>query len=232
MMNPFSKARITTLVEKINVATREAIIRETTRRTAANQARIAQIFGEAAPTRRFVDGVEGKPLEQVAPNGVTLTEFDLYPAIITATWEALYQASPVGPGKNGHYRDDHWLFVNGVRRDAATEGDKILVRPGDDIVFLNAKPYARKIEGGARAKTRRMTNRRPGLSVQAPNGVYEVTMMALKRRFGNIATFRFTYRGLVGGAPVLPSGPRRKGRTRQEQNIAANRFPSIEIGLR
>lgn len=231
-----TKARIDLMVQRVQVATRDAIIRETTRLTATNQQKIAAVFGEDAPVTRYVDGVEGKPLDQVNPHGYTVTDFDLYPHIITATWEALYRASPVGPGRDGHYKDDHWLFVNGERRDAATEGEKIVVKSGDDIVFLNARPYARKIEGGARSRfSRRMSDRRPGLSMQAPNGVYEITMNKLKRQFGNIATFRFTYRGLVGGAPALPSGPRKPGTrrgNRPAQNVSANRFPAIEIQVR
>lgn len=225
--------KVQALVERVNVLTREAVIRETRRLTAENEAAIAASFGEAAPWQRYVDGSLGKPLEQVAENGFTLTEFDLFSHVITATWEALVRASPVGPSEGGHYKNDHWLFVNGTRRDAQTEGDRIMIKAGDDVVFINPRPYARKIEGGSRSRFRsRMTDRRPGLSVQAPNGVYEVTAAALNRRFGNLARFRFTYRGLVGGAPIIPAmEPRRKG-VRQAHNLPQNRFPAIEIVVR
>jgi len=228
-----TSARIKTIIERIEVQTKEAIIRETRRRTDENQAAIRAAFGNTAPITRFVDGVEGKALEDVKPNGVTLTEFDLFSHVITETWNALVLASPYGPDEGGHYRDDHWLFVNGTRRDAATEGGKIEIKAGDDIVFVNARPYARKIEGGAVSRFRkRLTDRRPGLSVQAPDGVYEITAAALNRRLGNLASFRFAYRGIVGGVPLLASGPRRKGVKKRAQNNASDRYPAIEIMVR
>jgi hypothetical protein len=238
--NPFSAGKIAIMVDRVRATTRQQIIDLTREKTAANQAAIAQTLGHPAPTELFVDGQLGKALEQVEAGGYTLTEFELLGNVVDAALQALFEASPVGPDKDGHYRDDHWLYVNGQRRDAAAEGAAVEIGPTDEVVIINMRPYARKIEGGARERfRRRMTNRRPGLSVQAPNGVYEVTARALKQRFGNIATIRFAYRGVMGGAPVSQTGPtpiKRNARGRfvesggtRAHNVSSNRFPALEI---
>jgi hypothetical protein len=54
---------------------------------------------------------------------------------------------------------------------------------------VNTQPYARKIE--------------KGLSPAAPDGVYEVVAALAKRRFGNIASIKFSYRAPLAGG-VLP----------------------------
>lgn len=209
MQNPFSNSRIEALTERVRVNTQQQLVRVTRERTLEIQSDIAASFGAAIPFRRWVDGTLGKPLEQAKL--VTLTAFETLQIVIDATIEALIAASPYGPEKGGHYRDDHWLFVNGQRRDAFAEGVAVTVAPTDQIIIVNARPYARKIEGAARRGASRR-DRRPGLSVQAPNGVYEITAREIARRFGHIASVRFTYRGLAGGS--------------------SGRFPAIEIEAR
>lgn len=231
MSGSLSTARIAALVQRVEVHTQQAIISTTRRLVAENEAAITRTFGRAPQIIQAVDGVVGKPLESVDPRGFTDTRFDVFASIVTETFTALFRASPFGPAAGGHYRDDHWLFVNGQRRDATLEGQEIAIKRGDRVVFVNIRPYARKIEGGARTRTRRFTDRRPGLSVQAPNGVYEITARELRRRFGNIATFTFTYLGVVDGAPVdqPPAASRRPGRA--PHNRPANRYPSIQIEI-
>jgi len=215
--NPFTPGRISALVETVRVRTREQIISVTNLKTAENLTAIGASFGDIAPYRRFVDGVLGKPLEQVSDHGYTLTQFELIQSVVDAAIEALILASPVGPEKGGHYRDDHWLYVNGARRDFSAERSEVAIGPTDTVVIVNVRPYARKIEGGSRRRfSGRLTDRRPGLSVQAPNGVYEITAQALRRRFGNIASINFTYRGIVGAASPA-------GKSRQD------RYPALEI---
>jgi hypothetical protein len=107
-------------------------------------------------------------------------------------------------------------------------------------VIINMRPYARKIEGGANNRfSRRLTDRRPGLSAQAPNGVYEITARDLQRMFGTIATIRFTYRGIIGGALTFSNIPRKvvrgsRGRFQfaggpNPGNRSEDRFPALEI---
>lgn len=215
--NPFTADRISALTQRIRAHTKAQIISITNERTSQNQRAIAGDLGSQVPITRYVDGVLGKPLVDVKPDGVTLTEFELLGPVIDAAMEVLIRNSPYGPDEGGHYVDDHWLFVNGQRRDAVAEGAAVAVGPGDDIFILNARPYARKIEGGAiERRRRRLTNRRAGLSVQAPDGVYEISAAEIAGRFGNIARVRFAYRALPSGSP--PGGLTKN-----------NRFPAIEI---
>jgi hypothetical protein len=238
MLNPFNPQRVTDIVNRIHVANRRQLVQVTLRKTADNQAAIRRVFGQDAPTDLFVDGQSAKPLSQAQE--FTLTRFHLQTNIVDAAIRMLMERSPVGPGRNGHYRDDHWLFVNGVRRDATHEGDVVQIKPGDEVVIINMKPYARKIEGGPRNRfNRRLADRRPGLSAQAPNGVYEITARDLQRKFGTVATIRFTYRALIGGGLVTPSTPRPAIRSTRGRfvfqggprpgNRSADRFPALEI---
>jgi hypothetical protein len=156
----------------------------------------------------------------------------------------LVERSPFGPDIEGHYRDDHWIYVNGVRRDVAREdGNPINIGPNDKVIIINMRPYARKIEGGANKRfSNRLTDRRPGLSVQAPNGVYEITARDLQRMFGKIALIRFTYHGIIGGVLQFSNIPRNavrgtRGRYQFQggphpANKSENRYPALEIEAR
>lgn len=156
------------------------------------------------PTTVIVDGRRGAREESVQPFGIITYEISFLADVVNAVWKALIAASPVGPGKDGHYKDDHLLFVNRQRVEATPGDPKLVIPPGAVCVIVNAKPYARKIEGGfkrepnpdafgPRGGKRFIKKRRPGLSVQAPDGVYEVAVRALQRRFGNMASLSFTY---------------------------------------
>jgi hypothetical protein len=237
----FTPQRVTDIVARVKAKTREQLITLTVTKSAANQNRILRAFGHEAPFERVVDGVLGKPLAQAQE--VTLTRFALFSNIVDVAIRMLMQRSPYGPDKDGHYRDDHWLYVNQIRRDATHEGAVVQIKPGDNVVIINMRPYARKIEGGATNRFRnRLTNRRPGLSAQAPNGVYEITARDLQRLFGTVATIRFTYRGLIGGELTPQGGGRsivRSSRGRfvstggpRPGNRGADRFPALEIELK
>lgn len=187
-------------------------------RRALAEAQAAQTarFGQPLPYRRIVDHREGVSEDAVRLYGVIEYKFSMAADVAGEIYAMILQASPVGPAKGGHYRDDHIILVNGEQ-----VADLRSVQAGDEIAITNLRPYARKIEGGARESSRRrLTNRRPGLSVQAPNGVYEITAHAARQRFGNMAAIEFTYRGFAaGGAPI--SG--RKG------NVSGDRYPTIII---
>lgn len=211
MQNPFTSARIQALTERVHVATRKQLVAVTRQKTAENQIAIQALIGHQVPITRFVDGSPGKPLEQAQL--FTLTKFEIFDWVIDEVIATLIRNSPTGPEKGGHYRDDHWLFVNGRRRDV-TVGGVVQIRAGDDVLVANVRPYAAKLERGARR--RGTTQRRPGLSVQAPNGIYEVSAQELRRRFGSIADIKFVYRNVSG----VPGGAT-KGR--------ASRYPALEI---
>ncbi|MFC5353555.1 hypothetical protein [Azospirillum himalayense] len=152
------------------------------------------------PRTTVVDGRRDADEGSVRYGGVI--EYDISPIgdVLDAIFEELLRASPVGPGKDGHYKDAHHLYIDGVRHEVGQGGQPIEVQPGQTAIFLNSKPYARKIEGGIKSRAGEKTERRPGLSAQAPNGVYEITARAMKRRFSNYPVkISFDYRGFVGG---------------------------------
>ena len=242
-INPFDPQRVTDIVSRVRAFNKQQLIDLTLEKTAENQAAIQRVFGHPAPWERFVDGQSAKPLTQVQES--TLTRFHLQSGIVDAALRMLMERSPYGPDEGGHYRDDHWLFVNNVRRDATHEGAVVEIKPGDEVVIINMRPYARKIEGGARGRTHRLTDRRPGLSVQAPNGVYEITARDLQRKFGTVAIIRFAYRAMLGGGLVSTSAqPAARGVMRSSSgrflsqggprahNLSKNRFPALEIEAR
>lgn len=213
--NPFSGGKIAALTERIRVQTRQQLIDITRQRTAENQAALRAVFGSEAPIERWVDGALGKPLEQAQQ--VTLTEFSTLQFVVDAALAALIQASPYGQEREGHYRDDHWLYVNGTRRSAAAEGAAVPIEQTDQIVILNPRPYAARIEGGTPGRYKgQMVARRPGLSVQAPDGVYEITAKALRLRFGRIAKIAFAWR--------RPAGP-----AETQAGTGRGPFPALEI---
>lgn len=175
------------------------------------------------PTTVIVDGRRGASEDSVRPFGVIAYEISPLADVVDAVWNALIQASPIGPGKTGHYKDAHWLFVNGQRVDVKPGGDAPEIPPGSTCMLVNTKPYARKLEVGfghwgnatsnmsdakfraiSRARQRRHGKflGRSGLSVQAPDGVYEITARAMAKRFGNQAEIEFTYEALEGQAVV------------------------------
>jgi len=239
----FTPQKVTDLVDFYRASTRQMLISETKRLTALNQQAIVQAFGSPAEIEQIVDGQQGRALDQALK--YTDTIFHLHTNVVDEALRLLITRSPVGPGRNGHYRDAHWLYVNGVRRDAMLQGgNKVELKRGDKIVIINVKPYARKIEGGAKHKYRaRLTQRRPGLSSQAPDGVYEVTARDLKNKYDKIAIIRFAYHGNVEGALVeqeaIARTPRRNKMGRfhsqggpRHGSDAKDRFPALEIEAR
>lgn len=207
--NGFTPQKITALTATVRVRSREQLVKTTEFLVDQNQERIAGNLGTKVPTQQWVDGVLGKPLDEAQK--YTATQFQFLSPVVDEAMRLLFEASPVGPAGGGHYRDDHWLFVNGERIDNvanAVKGDTDIL-PTDIVRIVNRRPYARKIEGGFHSGSRSWTRRRPGLSVQATNGVYEITAIALRSRFGNIASIVYTFSSEggenddMGGFPAL-----------------------------
>jgi hypothetical protein len=138
--------------------------------------------------------------------------------VLDEIYRALLGHSPFGPAEHGHYQDDHWIYVNGQRRDAHGEGMFIDIPRGAEVVFVNARPYARKIEG---------TPGRPAISAQAPSGVYEITAIAMARKYGNICKIEYDYRGVFDGN--LPNQNSDSLKVRRTANKSQNRFPAITV---
>lgn len=141
----------------------------------------AGALGHEAPVSVFVDGVRGGALDRVRPDGVIVAEFDLVRDVVIGIGDLLEKHSPVGRRpKRRRYWQSHRLFVDG------NEVTDLRSIPPDaaEYVFLNLKPYARRVERG--------------WSKQTPDGVYQVVAALARQRFGNIAKIQFTYRELRG----------------------------------
>lgn len=144
-----------------------------------------------SPVRRevYVDGRRGAALETVKPTGVVVAEFELFGEVLEWIGAQLVLASPV---RSGRYARSHILFADGVEVTAGA------VQEGaGEYVFLNAQPYARKIERG--------------LSAQTPDGVYQSMAAVARQRFGNVARISFTYRAMIGGRAVNQSAAASQG---------------------
>ena len=164
------------------------------------------VIGHPTPHETFVDGRIGAPEETVRPQGTIVYEFELVDEVFAYIDEQLRQHSPVGQGDDKHpglYKRSHIFYADDV------EADPLKPPPGIKVgTFVNAVPYARKIEAGE--------------SPQQPDGVYEVVTALASRRFGNIAKVQFGYRTASGGGIV----------TGLKGNKPAGRNPAILVTVR
>jgi hypothetical protein len=138
-----------------------------------------------APYKTFVDGAEGLPLDSVRPGGnIRFMFLDLGPAL-DAIWLELITRSPVGPERGQpHYRDVHWLIIDGAWVDVPDEAQSLPVPAQSVCQFVNARPYARRLEFG--------------WSMQAPDGVYELVAYWAEREFPQLSvTFSYVSEGEI-----------------------------------
>jgi hypothetical protein len=165
-----------------------------------------QALGRVPPHQTFVDGRVGADENTVRPDGTIVYEFDLIEEVFAWIADQLMQHSPVGSGKDKHpglYKRSHIFYADDVEADP--------LHPPANIktgTFVNAVPYARKIERGD--------------SPQSSDGVYEVVSALANRRFGNLVRAYFGYRTAVGGSVV-------KGLA---GNKSAGRNPAITVTVR
>lgn len=151
------------------------------------QAQNRDMLGIVPGHEQIVDRVRGAPFAAVNPDrGVIVIEFDIRLDVFAYIGKLLVENSPV---LTGDYQDSHQLYADGVpvsKFDPAMQAD--------EWVFLSTVPYARKIERGQ--------------SDQAPDGVYQAVAAMASRRFGNIASVKFTFRSLSNGRGKEGQGDR------------------------
>jgi hypothetical protein len=207
--NPISTQRIVQLKGKYGAAALPRITAQVAREE------LAKVMAEApAPYTQFVDGAEGAPLENVRPGGVILFKFNRIGPVFDWIYQELLSRSPVGPDKDGHYRDDHWVFLNGDRVEAPDIERTLLVSAGSEIVIADLRPYSRKIEAGE--------------SVQAPDGVYEITVIAARKKFPE-ANIQFAYRGFLVNSQKTLNPRSQRAIVRRTANQSDRRFPCIVL---
>lgn len=144
----------------------------------------------------YVDGVKGAALNTVTPRGIIVADFALVDEVLFWIEDQLRTHSPV---KTGRYRASHMLFADGIQ---VTNPELSIPESAQEYVFVNAVPYARKIEKGS--------------SSQAPDGVYQVVATLAQRKFRNLAKVTFSYRTFVG--PKIVGG--REGNKSRDRNPA------------
>lgn len=138
--------------------------------------------------KSWVDGVEGAPFEAVKPTGMILIRFLRFNVAFDWIWERLLYRSPYAPKRPNadpptHYADEHRIFINGIEAKSVPRDLSGVA----EIVIANTTPYARKIERG--------------LSLMAPDGVYEMVAREAKERFGTAVGIEFDYRSFPGQGP-------------------------------
>lgn len=153
-----------------------------------------QALGGEVPYTVFVDGRKDAPLKSVKPDGVIVANWDLVLDAIAWINTQLQKHSPV---LTGHYSKSHDLFADGV--EVPNPNDPPLAQ---EYLFVNSRPYARKIEGD---KTRAPQ------SPQAPAGVYQVVAKLARDKYGNTAKIDFSYRTIVGGEVAIDKAGDRGG---------------------
>lgn len=124
--------------------------------------------------KTFVDGKASASLETA--KRVIVAEWQMIEAALRDIHVLLTDKSPV---LKGVYKRSITLFADGVA--TPVDGD---IAEADEYFFAATVPYARKIERG--------------LSSLAPNGVFEAVAAVAAKRFGDMASIRFSFRTLSG----------------------------------
>lgn len=217
-VDSFSREIELLVSDALSPAARSAMIADAAREGLAEaQAVNRAALGRDTPHKAYVDGRQGAPFESVNPDrGVIAIEFDISIDVFDFIGRLLVLHSPV---LTGAYQDSHQLYADGVaveRYDQATRAE--------EWVFLSPMPYARKIERG--------------LSDQAPDGVYQAVAELARKRYGNIAAVKFTYRSTTldyvagehgkGARKRMQQQPARRSAMAMER---ATRLPAISVRL-
>lgn len=202
-IDPIAKDFEVILREDLSPQARKAVLVSAAKAGLAEAQDINQkALGRVPPHETYVDGRKGGAIDAVQPDGTIVFEFELLDDLFGWIDLQLIKHAPVLTGK---FRRSFVLFADGIEVDP--NGPMPDAR---EFAYLSVQPYARKIERGH--------------SSQAPNGVFEVVAALAKRRFGNMANIRFTYR-----TPIASMDGSAKQRRDSDRS---NRTPAIVITLR
>jgi hypothetical protein len=151
----------------------------------AADAQNRSVLGAVPPKTITVDGKQGVPIESVNPDrGTIIAEWSLVGDVLLWIYSELVARSPV---VSGAYQRGHTLYAD------ESKADPVNPPLASEYAFANTVPYARKIEIGKTESGRDFV-------IQVPNRIYERTAADAQKRFGNIATVRFSYRDGGTGA--------------------------------
>lgn len=175
----------------------------------------------------ITDGMPGRDWTQVKPFGKI--EWARRPVLKDcAIWimSELIAKSPVGPGRNGHYRDKHIFMINNAQVDASALDS---LKPSDRVEIVNTQPYAKKLEG-SKAERKYHLKRERGSSAQAPAGVYQVVQRAAVSKYGRSLFIDFKYVKLNTGAAQVMRMRTHGKKLRHPYKVEAL-FPCLQLRL-
>lgn len=204
--------------------------------------------------RRFVDNKAGLAEEMVRPFGKIeyLSRLsDVGPSMLSI-YDEISRTSIVG--RTGFYKATHLVFFRdkmiaqnrGQLKSFIDSKQTQRVKDGDVVRFVNAMPYARKLElsGASRGKALkprltlagRKKDRKKGIKTRKPNGTYWLAYKFAKRSHKGIAK-SIAFEFLPGSTLGLDSKPIRsrnpstgsKFRTRFKKDGRPYLYPSIKL---
>jgi hypothetical protein len=152
------------------------------------------------------DGMPRRHYDQVKPFG--RIEFIRRPQMAEAVLWALDMLRRRSPVRTDRYAQSHVVLLNKVEISGDLRAALQSVKETDRVQIVNPQPYAKKIEGRrsrskGRGAAKTKTAAVPGLSRQAPRGVYErVVLPMLVQRYGRSMFFDFKYVKLDTGVKV------------------------------
>lgn len=179
----------------------------------------ARSLGRVPEHETFVDGRAGAAPESVRPDAGTIVfEFELIDELMAWIGQTLIERSP---RRSGDYLAGHRLLADGEVVEPGTP-----LPAAAEYAFVNTVPYARKIEVGKTKDGRDFV-------IQVENRIYERTADDARRRFGNIAQIRFSYRSplldyVAIGRKEVPGAAKRSAASIER----ITRVPAIVVTLR
>lgn len=154
--------------------------------------------GDAPPSyTTFVDGVRDAREESVRPDGAIIYQFNVLGLAAAFGFTFLMARSPVD---DGEYRASWLVIVNGKKW--TTDLDDI--PHGAEVMIVNPKPYARKIDAGH-------------MRMRVPPGLIEAARQAIRARYPTLDVWR----QFVDVPPSLGGGYVLRGRFRRGFRKAA-----------
>lgn len=178
-LEPFDLSRDVLVAAELTASGQAKLFQQAAREELAKgQDRNRSALGYVPPHHTTVDQARGAAIENAKPDSTIIFEFQLIETALVFIGQLLEKHSPV---RSGRFRSSFMLFADGVEADPAKPPPA-----ADEYAWINSQPYARKLERG--------------LSPQAPEGVADVVATLAKRRWGNIANIRFSFRAFPAGA--------------------------------
>lgn len=156
-----------------------------------------------------VDGHAASSEESVKPFGVIVYRFMRMREIAIFALAAARRLSPV---LRGRYKASWFAMVANV--EIAPEA----ITGADTVIITNDRPYARKIQVGAR-----------GFEKYVPPGIVEKVRQLVIRKYGALVEASLQFITLAGGYILRSTAGGRRGRRKDSQAGAAMKYPALVL---